>query len=313
MVRKWTTKSRFGFRSLERRPAPQKGAGFFLFEIFSVVHALIEQVKYDNLLKTIFFDAMPALLRLLHCAPVAEYLNVEFPPRHKMVADVVALLKDGKILHLEFQVTNDPDMLWRCFHYYGSISQRWPKAEVIQVVVYLGNDTMTMSSSVERASCRYHFEILNLQEIPAEVFLASPTDAERILAVVSKSEDPRGTIRQILASWKGMPENELRENIERLRTLSQLRKHEIMTVEEVKRLPFEIDVTETELYQLGREDGILKGGAFFLSELLEQRFGLLPEHYRDRLEHATRSQLKHWIGRAADARALADVFDGDLD
>ena len=65
-------------------------------------------MKYDNLLKTIFFDAMPALLRLLHCSPVVEYLNVEFPRKHKMVADVVALLKDGRILHLEFQVKNEP-------------------------------------------------------------------------------------------------------------------------------------------------------------------------------------------------------------
>ena len=168
----------------------------------------------------------------------------------------------GKILHLEFQVTNDPDMLWRCYHYFGSISQMWPRAEVIQVVVYLGNETMTMESSIDKPSCKFGFEILNLKEVPANVFLESPKDAERILAVVSKSEDPRGTIRKILASWKGMPENELRENIERLRTLSQLRKHEIMTVEEVKRMPFEIDVTESELYQLGAEDVLGSLGAF---------------------------------------------------
>ncbi|HEY3741220.1 MAG TPA: DUF4351 domain-containing protein, partial [Bryobacteraceae bacterium] len=163
----------------------------------------------------------------------------------------------------------------------------------------------------------FHFEILNLQEIPAEVFLASPRDAERILAVVSKSEDPRGTIRKILASWKGMPENELHENIERLRTLSQLRKNQIMTVEEVNRLPFEIDVTETELYQLGKEAGlqrgeqrgIAKGAASILSRLLVRRFGPLPEHLRDRLEHATRDQLEQWTDRAADARALSDIFD----
>ena len=57
-------------------------------------------MKYDNLLKTIFFDAMPALLRVLHCAPVVEYLSVEFPWKHKikMVADVVARLKGGRIL-----------------------------------------------------------------------------------------------------------------------------------------------------------------------------------------------------------------------
>ena len=86
-------------------------------------------MKYDNLLKAIFFDAMPALLRMLGCGQVVEYLNVEFPPRHKMVADVVARLADGRIVHLEFQVDNDPDMHWRCYHYFGSISQQWPDAD----------------------------------------------------------------------------------------------------------------------------------------------------------------------------------------
>ena len=75
--------------------------------------------------------------------------------------------------------------------------------------------------------CQHWFEIIDLQEVPAEVFLEFPRDAERILAVVSKSEDPRATIRKMLESWKGMPQNELQENLERLRTLSQLRKNEI--------------------------------------------------------------------------------------
>ncbi len=179
-------------------------------------------MKYDNLLKTIFFDAMPALLRLMKCAPVVEYLNVEFPPRHKLVADVVALLADGKILHIEFQVSNGPEMHWRCYHYFGTISQRWPKAQVLQFVIYLGGGPLTMESAVMRPTCQYWFEIINLQEVPAQVFLDSPRDAERILAVVSKSDDPRATIRQVLGSWKGMPDNELRENIERLRTCQAL-------------------------------------------------------------------------------------------
>jgi hypothetical protein len=86
-----------------------------------------------------------------------------------------------------------------------------------------------------------------------------------------------------------------------------------MTVEEVNRLPFEIDVTETELYQLGKErgeeSGIAKGAALFLSRFLERRFGSLPEHFRDRLDHATHDQLEQWTDRAAEARALSDIFD----
>ena len=210
-------------------------------------------MKYDNLLKTIFFDAMPALLRLLKCAPVVEFLSVEFPPRHKNVADVVALLADGKILHLEFQVKNDPDMHWRCYHYFGSISQRWPKAEVIQVVIYLGNGPMNMVTSIDRPTCKFHYEIINLQEVPAEVFLDSPKDAERMLAAVAKSEDPRATLRQIMTSWKGLSESEVRELVERLRTLSQLRDQEIMFVEEIKSMPFELDVTESVVYKMGKE------------------------------------------------------------
>ena len=98
----------------------------------------ISKVKYDNLLKTLFLDAMPMLLGSIAPSPVAELLSVEFPSRPKMVADVVARLADGTILHVEFQLTNDPRMHWRCYHYFGAIQEEWPDAHVIQVVIYLG-------------------------------------------------------------------------------------------------------------------------------------------------------------------------------
>ena len=88
-------------------------------------------MKYDNLLKTLFLDAMPMLLGSIAPSPVAELLSVEFPSRPKMVADVVARLADGTILHVEFQLTNDPRTHWRCFHYFGAIQEEWPAAQVL--------------------------------------------------------------------------------------------------------------------------------------------------------------------------------------
>ena len=70
------------------------------------------EMKYDNLLKTIFYDSMPAFVRMLGCAAAAEFLTVEFPVRSKLGEDAVVRLVDGKILHLEFQLTNDPRMHW---------------------------------------------------------------------------------------------------------------------------------------------------------------------------------------------------------
>src|SRR5450432_1606826 len=113
---------------------------------------------------------MPGLLRALKCAPVAEYLTVEFPSRPKMVADVVARLADGKILHIEFQLKNDPRMRWRCFHYYGTIQELWEDSDVLQVVIYLGNSPMSMAREIQRLNCHYRFEVVDMREIPAEDF-----------------------------------------------------------------------------------------------------------------------------------------------
>ena len=261
-------------------------------------------MKYDNLLKTIFFDAMPALLRLLECAPVVEYLTVEFPRKHKMVADMVARLADGRILHLEFQVENDPEMHWRCYHYFGAISQRWPKADVVQVVIYLGRGPLTMQPRIRKRTCKYDYSILNMQDVPARVFLNSPRSAERALAVVSKSARPRETIRRILASWKSLPENELRENVDRLRTLSQLREQEIMTVEEVERMPFDLDITESAIYKMAQAQEARR----ILLRRLERRFGPLSRSMHKRIDEAKKAELDRWIDQSDSAENLADVF-----
>ena len=134
---------------------------------------------------------MPGLLRAARCAPIVEYLITEFPERPKIVADVVARLADDRILHLEFQVRNDPRMHWRCFHYFGAIQEQWEDAEVIQVVIYLGNAPMSMSSEIRRPGPTYDFKIPDMRTVPAQMFLESGNDAERVLAVLCESLEPR--------------------------------------------------------------------------------------------------------------------------
>ena len=250
-------------------------------------------------------------------------MTVEFPERPKVVADVVARLADGRILHLEFQLSNDPRMHWRCFHYYGAIQELCEDAEVIQAVIYLGNGPMTMRSGIQRPNCDYRYQILNMLEFPAEVFLESTNDAERVLALLCQSPDPRETIRQVLTSWRDLPRTALLENLERLRTLSQLRGREIIAVEEIERMPFDLDITESILYKrgeargvamgqaqgviVGEERGVVKGEARMLTLMLENRFGPLPESALRRLAEASIEQLERW-GKRAIAGDLEDVF-----
>ena len=103
--------------------------------------------QYDVTLKAILQNAMPGLLRLLGLpgGPV-EYLTVEFPVREKLLPDLVVRLADGRILHIELQARNDPEMEWRCLDYFRVISRRWKDTTIVQVVVYLGDGPMTMAA-----------------------------------------------------------------------------------------------------------------------------------------------------------------------
>ena len=271
-------------------------------------------MKYDNLLKSIFYDAMPRLLQALHCAPVVEYLSVEFPTQDKQVADVVARLADGKILHLEFQSTNHPRMHWRCYHYFGAIQELWEEAEVVQVVVYFGNGPMRMRNRIDKGRTQHSFDIVDMKEIPAEVFLDSPSDSERVLALLCQSSDPRETIRRVLGSWKHLSEKELLNNIDRLKTLCLLRGRGIMVGEEVERMPFSIEaemrdsIFFKDACKLVYKDAEAPAMAKLLTKLLEHRFGPLPEREQQLLACASTEQLEAWAIRATDVHRLEDVF-----
>ena len=69
------------------------------------------------------------------------------------------------------------------------------------------------------------------------------------MAVLCASDDPRETIIQILGSWKDLPTKELRDRIDSLSVLSQLRKRDRVVQEEADRMPIEIDITENAFYK----------------------------------------------------------------
>jgi hypothetical protein len=82
-------------------------------------------------------------------------------------------------------------------------------------------------------------------------------------------------------------------------------------------MPFEIDETQTELYQLGQLRGEQKGQQFgrtiearhMLTSLLSRRFGAISSSIAERIGSADYEQVHRWIDRALDARSVGEVFD----
>ena len=265
---------------------------------------------YDVRLKAIMQRAMPRFFRLLGLpSEVAEHLTVEFPLKEKVLADGVVRFHGGRIVQLEWQARNDPEMLWRCLDYYKVIRRLWPQAPRIQqFVVYLGNSPLNMPSEFDQDSLTYSYEILCMKDIEAGEFLSSDSDDERILAVLCASEDPRATIRQILGSWKHLPAKELSERIEDLQVLSQLRNRDTMVIEESKAMPIEIDITQNAMFKWGETQGEARGEAKALTRLLQDRFGTLPDSFRTRIENADVELLDRWLSRVYRAATLEAVF-----
>ena len=270
--------------------------------------------QYDTHLKAILYRSMPRLFRLLGLPPVEEFLAVEFPLREKVISDWVVRLVDGRILHLELQSRNDSRMLFRCLEYWTEIAQRWPNREIIQVVIYLGEGSMTMETSITQGKNHFEFEVMSLKDVDAREFLESDSPAERTLAVLCHSEDPRATIRAILGSWKHLSKEELTGNIEDLVVLSQLRKRDTMVREESSEMPIEIDLRENAFVkwgeELGRAEGRAEGEAKILIRLLERRFGVLPNAILARVAAADVDSLDRWVDRVMDACDLDSVFAG---
>ena len=110
-----------------------------------------------------------------------------------------------------------------------------------------------------------------------------------------------------------------------MKTLSQLRGYEVMASEELERMPFDLDITESLFYKQAcdmvydkalkqtteaAKHGEKEGETRMLTLMLVHRFGAIPEHSRLLIAHASSSQLERWAIRATDARTLAEVFAG---
>ena len=128
------------------------------------------------------------------------------------------------------------------------------------------------------------------------------------MAVLSRMQNERGTIRRILASWASASRRERDDLIEKLMVLSGLRRLNEIVAEEVQNMPIEIDIMENSTIRGWIEKGIENDRASLLGKQLVKRFGVLTPETEARLQSARSEQLGRWALRLMDATTLDEVF-----
>jgi hypothetical protein len=254
---------------------------------------------YDVSLKLLFHHSKGLLARRLFGGPVVEWVNVEQPKVTNLRVDLLARLEDRSLRHVELQAKNEADMARRQAEYYLGF-HRLLEEHVEQVVLYIGQEPLTMRPVFETPSMRYEFQLLDMHEVDGEPLVESDDWGDNLLALLTPVAQERVLHKVEKQIRKLMGEEQ--ETAARLFVIIS----GILGLEEsvVRRLHM-IDIMENKV--LG--PAILKGEATMLASLLEERFGTLPGWVTEKLGTAKEAELMTWGKRILSARTLDDIFE----
>ena len=172
--------------------------------------------------------------------------------------------QDGKewILHLEFQTTNDPKMIYRMAEY-RAILQRKYEIPVRQVVIYLGSEKPKMRTQLSKEEEITGFELHDIRDFSTQSMLNSKIPEEIILSILTdyKESDAEKVIEQIIYKLQkaSKSESELNKSIQQLIVLSRLRKLEVKTKQKINDMPITYDIKTDGLYNEGIREGLREG------------------------------------------------------
>ena len=97
--------------------------------------------------------------------------------------------ENGKewILHLEFQTTNDPNMIYRMAEYKALLLRKY-QISVRQVVIYLGSEKPRMRTQLSKEEQIKGFELQDIKNVSLQSTLDSDIPEEIILSILTDYE-----------------------------------------------------------------------------------------------------------------------------
>jgi len=217
-----------------------------------------------------------------------EFLDIEFSKIELKKPDILIKSKN-KIYHIEFQSSNDSEMIYRMMRYYVDISQRYKDSKIIQYVFYVGKKTLNMKNVIRCKNIYYKYEILDIKNFPCECLINSDTPQNLVLAVLCDYGDKKQEeiIKEILVKLYKLSkdENEFKKYLLMIEELSSGYNLKETIKEQEMRL---IDIKWEDLpsYEIGLEKGIEKGSnqeRLKNAIIMVKDFDLEPEKVAEKL------------------------------
>ena len=233
--------------------------------------------QYDKILRENIEAALPGLIRnLLNIHAVnTEELPDDIQHTKERKPDVLKKVTDKKgetfVLHIEFQVKDESNMVFRMAEYYIMLLRRY-ELPVRQYVIYIGAGTPTMTDHIRSEPMNFMYQLIALSAIDYHLLLRSDNPEEKMLAILADfgPDDPgriiENIVNQVIATSKG--DFSKRKHIQQLRILAQLRNLEPESLRIMDSIANYITKEKDILYRLGEREGIAKEKEAFVKNLL---------------------------------------------
>jgi len=223
--------------------------------------------KYDRTLKDILKSVPKKFVEILTGRKPLDFLDANFPKVEELQADLLVRLEDDSVFHLEFQTSNDVLMPLRMLKYYIYLYQAYNK-EPIQLVLFVGNNSLSMPNSIKTDRLSFSYELKNIKDIDCKELLNSSDLNDNILSVLCRTDDAKSLILEIASRLSKLDKNDFEDYKLKLKNLLHLRPDIIKIVKELEEneMPITINLEEDPFYLEGKAEGVAEGEAKGMSQ-----------------------------------------------
>jgi predicted transposase YdaD len=233
--------------------------------------------QYDKILKENLEAIIPGLMEnVLGIVPIAsEELPDDIQHTKERKPDVLKKITDVQnntyVLHLEFQVADEPEMVYRMAEYYIMLERKY-QLPIRQFVIFLGSKTPQMVTRLDRANLKFDFPLISFAALDYRLFLRSNRPEDVLLSILADfSGEPIETVlKQIVQRVEETSRTDfsLRKHVKQLRVLAQLRNLGIKLKEAMDSIESFISPEKDVFYLIGEERGEGKAKERFVRNLL---------------------------------------------
>jgi glycerophosphoryl diester phosphodiesterase len=191
-----------------------------------------QSAQYDKIFKENIEAVISSIMQnVLEITAVSmEELPDDIQHTKERKPDTLKKITDEKgntfVLHIEFQVKNEDEMVYRMLDYYGMLERKY-KILVKQFVIFLGSEKPTMPTELDRERLKFSYPLVLLSNLDYRIFLNSIKPEEIILSILAnfKGENPENALKHILVRVKETTKGDFSLNryFNQFRILAQLR------------------------------------------------------------------------------------------